>query len=60
MKIMLDKHQKNIATWIHLSTFSRFFIPFGNFLGPIILWITNKDKSEFIDNHGKQIIIFYF
>jgi len=58
MKIMLDKHQKNIATWIHLSTFSRFFIPFGNFLGPIILWIANKDKSEFIDNHGKQIINF--
>lgn len=55
---MLDNHQKNIATFIHLSTFSRFFIPFGNFIGPIILWIANKDKSEFIDNHGKQIINF--
>jgi hypothetical protein len=55
---MLDKHQKNIATFIHLSTFSRFFIPFGNFIGPIILWIANKDKSEFIDKHGKQIINF--
>ncbi|WMI64442.1 DUF4870 domain-containing protein [Aestuariibaculum sp. YM273] len=55
---MLDKHQKNIATFIHLSTFSRFVIPFGNFLGPIILWITNKDKSEFIDAHGKQAINF--
>ncbi|GAA4299483.1 DUF4870 domain-containing protein [Aestuariibaculum suncheonense] len=55
---MLDNHQKNIATFIHLSTFSRFIIPFGNFLGPIILWITNKDKSEFIDAHGKQAINF--
>lgn len=55
---MLDNHQKNIATFIHLSTFSRFFIPFGNFIGPIILWVTNKDKSEFIDNHGKQAINF--
>ncbi len=55
---MLDKHQKNIATFIHLSTFSRFVVPFGNFLGPIILWITNKDKSEFIDAHGKQAINF--
>ena len=55
---MLDNHQKNIATFIHLSTFSRFFIPFGNFIGPIILWVINKDKSEFIDKHGKQVINF--
>ncbi|WP_396603291.1 DUF4870 domain-containing protein [Algibacter sp. R77976] len=55
---MLDNHQKNIATFIHLSTFSRFFIPFGNFIGPIVLWLANKDKSEFIDSNGKQIINF--
>ena len=55
---MLDNHQKNIATFIHLSTFTRFLIPLGNFIGPIILWITNKDKSEFIDTHGKQAINF--
>jgi len=55
---MLDNHQKNIATFIHLSTFSRFIIPFGNFIGPITLWVANKDKSEFIDNHGKQAINF--
>ena len=55
---MLNNHQKNIATFIHLSTFSRFIIPFGNFIGPVILWIANKDKSEFIDANGKQIINF--
>jgi uncharacterized protein len=55
---MLDTHQKNIATFIHLSTFSRFIIPLGNFIGPVILWIANKEKSEFIDNHGKQAINF--
>lgn len=55
---MLDNHQKNIATFIHLSTFSRFIIPFGNFIGPIVLWISNKEKSEFIDTHGKQAINF--
>jgi uncharacterized Tic20 family protein len=55
---MLDNHQKNVATFIHLSTFSRFIIPFGNFIGPIILWVANKEKSEFIDDHGKQAINF--
>lgn len=55
---MLTNHQKNIATFIHLSTFSRFIIPLGNFIGPVILWVLNKDKSEFIDKHGKQAINF--
>ena len=55
---MTDNHQKNIATFIHLSTFSRFVIPLGNYLGPIILWMVNKDKSEFVDAHGKQAINF--
>lgn len=55
---MIDTHQKNIATFIHLSTFSRFIVPFGNFIGPLILWIANKEKSEFIDAHGKQAINF--
>lgn len=55
---MIDNHKKNIATFIHLSSFSRFMIPFGNFIVPIILWVANKDKSEFVDAHGKQIINF--
>jgi uncharacterized Tic20 family protein len=55
---MVDNHHKNLATFIHLSTFTRFFIPFGNFLGPIVLWAANKDKSTFIDQHGKQAINF--
>ncbi|MCC1484971.1 DUF4870 domain-containing protein [Winogradskyella immobilis] len=55
---MIDNHHKNLATFIHLSTFSRFIIPFGNFIGPLVLWIANKEKSEFIDKNGKQVINF--
>ena len=55
---MENSHQKNIATFIHLSTFSRFIFPLGNIIAPIILWIVNKDKSQFIDAHGKQAINF--
>jgi len=55
---MEENHRNNIATFIHLSTFTRFIIPLGNFLGPIILWVANKDKSSFVDAHGKQAINF--
>ncbi len=55
---MLTTHQKNLAAIMHLSTFSKFFIPLGNFILPLILWTMNKDKSEFVDQHGKQAINF--
>jgi len=55
---MTENNHSNIATFIHLSTFSRFIIPFGNFIGPIVLWTVNKNKSEFVDAHGKQAINF--
>ena len=57
---MVTNHQKNLATIIHLSTFSRFIFPFGNIIAPIVLWVVNKDKSDFIDTHGKQAINFQF
>lgn len=55
---MIDSNIRNIATFIHLSTFARFLVPFGNFIGPLILWLSNKEKSPFIDAHGKQALNF--
>ena len=48
---------KTMAAFIHLSTFSKFFIPFGNFIIPIILW-TAKKQDPFVDVHGRQVINF--
>ena len=55
---MLTTHQKNIAAVIHLSTLTKYIFPFGNFIMPLVLWTMNKEKSEFIDTHGKQAINF--
>ena len=55
---METNNQKNLATFTHLSTLSQYCIPFGNYIFPILIWSTNKDKSEFIDHHGKQAINF--
>lgn len=57
-KIMLTTHHKNLAAVIHLSALSKFIFPLGNFIMPLIFWTMNKDKSDFIDKHGKQAINF--
>lgn len=55
---METTNQKNLATFTHLSTLSQYCIPFGNYIFPILIWSTNKDKSELIDHQGKQAINF--
>jgi len=57
METSISKNDKNLGMLMHLSTFSKFFFPFGNFIAPLILWTTNKDKP-FIDKHGKEAINF--
>jgi len=55
---METTNEKNLATFTHLSALSQYFIPFGNYIFPILIWSTNKDKSEFIDYNGKQVLNF--
>ena len=55
---METKNEKTLAALTHLSALSQYFIPFGNFIFPIIIWSSKKDKSEFIDDQGKQVINF--
>ncbi|MCZ6614565.1 MAG: DUF4870 domain-containing protein [Chloroflexi bacterium] len=40
----------------HLSTFSGWFIPLGNILGPLIIWLMKREESPFIDAHGKEAL----
>ncbi len=49
---------KSTATLIHLSTLTQYFIPFGNFIFPIVIWSTTKKDSDFNDHHGRQAINF--
>lgn len=55
---MTASNEKNTATLLHLSTLSQYFIPFGNYIFPIIIWSAKKNDSEFVDKNGKQVLNF--
>ncbi|HET8839371.1 MAG TPA: DUF4870 domain-containing protein [Flavobacteriaceae bacterium] len=57
METHISNQNKNIGTLIHASTFSKYFFPFGNFIFPLVFWLSNKNKA-FIDAHGKQCLNF--
>jgi len=55
----MHKNNENTnAFLIHISAFTGYLFPLANILVPLILWQTQKDKSEFLDNHGKEAVNF--
>jgi uncharacterized Tic20 family protein len=42
----------------HFSAYGMFFFPFGNLVGPLIVWLAKRDQSEAINQHGKASLNF--
>ena len=55
---MENNSNHTTAAFINLSSLSQIFIPFGNFIFPIIIWISKKDRSEYVNQQGKETINF--
>jgi uncharacterized Tic20 family protein len=48
-------------TWLvacHLSALLGFFMPFGNIVGPLVVWLLRKNESPAIDREGKDSLNF--
>lgn len=50
--------EKQWTIAIHLSGLCGLFIPLGNILGPLVIWLIKKDESPLIDAHGKAAVNF--
>ncbi len=46
------------AMLAHLSALAGFIIPFGNIVGPVVVWQIFKERSPFVDTHGKEAVNF--
>ena len=49
---------RNMAMLCHLISFVGIVLPFGNILGPLVVWLIQREKSSFVDEHGKESINF--
>tara|TARA_R110000764_G_scaffold112153_2_gene199080 strand:+ start:1018 stop:1425 length:408 start_codon:yes stop_codon:yes gene_type:complete len=49
---------KQWALIAHLAGFLGCVIPFGNLIGPLIVWQLKKDEDPFIDDQGKESLNF--
>ena len=54
----MQTNYNTTAALLHLSVLTQYCIPFGNFIFPLVIWSSLKEKSELIDRHGKEAINF--
>lgn len=58
---MVKMQEYQERTWgmlCHLSALAMFIIPFGNIIGPLVIWLIKKDESSFVDDQGKESLNF--
>ncbi|HET7361239.1 MAG TPA: DUF4870 domain-containing protein [Salinimicrobium sp.] len=57
MELQQKKQDSTLATLVHISTLSKYIIPLGNFIFPLIIW-TSIRKDKLTDAHGKEALNF--
>lgn len=58
MHNQLDETTRAWGMACHLCALIGFAIPFGSILGPLIVWLTQKNKHPFIAEQGKESVNF--
>ena len=54
----VSKEEQNWAMICHLSALAGFLIPFGNILGPMIVWLIKRGEMPLDDSNGKEALNF--
>lgn len=54
---MVSNEEKNWAMLCHLGGLVH-FIPFGQIIAPMIIWLVKKDDLPFVDDQGKEALNF--
>lgn len=57
--IGLTKEEKNWGVYCHLASLLGFVIPvFGNFIGPVVVWMAKKDEYPLVADQGREVLNF--
>lgn len=50
--------ERQWAMFAHLAALAGFIIPFGNLIGPLIVWMMKKEAMPFVEDQGKESLNF--
>ncbi|MBL8386555.1 MAG: DUF4870 domain-containing protein [Burkholderiales bacterium] len=52
------KAELNWAMACHLAALAGFFVPFGNLLGPLVVWLLKRADMPQVEVHGRESLNF--
>lgn len=57
-QVQLSQEARQWAMFCHFAAFLGFIFPFGNLLGPLIVWQIKRESDPFVDRQGKEALNF--
>jgi uncharacterized Tic20 family protein len=57
-RFQTTNEERNYAMFTHLAAFSGYVVPFGNVIGPLVVWLMKRHESWLVDDHGKRSLNF--
>lgn len=54
----LTSEEMTMGMLCHLMALTGLIVPFGNIVGPLVMWLIKKDESAFVDDQGRESLNF--
>ncbi|MEI6534373.1 MAG: DUF4870 domain-containing protein [Verrucomicrobiaceae bacterium] len=54
----MSKNEQNMGMLCHLLALSGFLVPFGNLIGPLVIWLIKREEMPFVESQGKESLNF--
>lgn len=54
----VSKDEQNWAMGCHLAALAGFLVPFGNIIGPLVIWLMKRAEMPLVERHGKEALNF--
>lgn len=53
-----ENTERTWAAFTHLASLLGFILPFGNLLGPVIIWLLKRNEYPLVDDQGREALNF--
>ncbi|WP_170157058.1 DUF4870 domain-containing protein [Roseimicrobium gellanilyticum] len=50
--------ERQMAMWCHLASLAGYLVPFGNVIGPLVIWLSKRETMPLVDREGKESVNF--
>ncbi|MBB4867245.1 putative Tic20 family protein [Pseudomonas nitritireducens] len=57
-QVQPSQEARQWAMFCHFAAFLGFIFPFGNLIGPLIVWQVKRESDPFVDRQGKEALNF--